>query len=112
MNEGELDRLRQGVDRIEIHELLNRYAHAIDFMDWPLLEQVFTEDAVADYSSAADYVEIDSSPRGRDAIVAYYETALAPFAGHRARVIRLIMAAGLHGPRSGPRYAPRDIRDQ
>ena len=81
MNEGELDRLRQGVDRIEIHELLNRYAHAIDFMDWPLLEQVFTEDAVADYSSAADYVEIDSSPRGRDAIVAYYETALAPFAG-------------------------------
>ncbi|MCB0971041.1 MAG: hypothetical protein KDA97_05920 [Acidimicrobiales bacterium] len=38
--------------------------------------------------------------------------ALAPFAGHRARVIRLIMAAGLHGPRSGPRYAPRDIRDQ
>ena len=38
--------------------------------------------------------------------------ALEPFAGQRARVIRLIMAAGLHGPRTGPRYAPRDIRDQ
>ena len=51
MNEGELDRLRQGVDRIEIHELLNRYAHAIDFMDWPLLEQVFTEDDCAKLSN-------------------------------------------------------------
>ncbi|CAN5742170.1 DNA-3-methyladenine glycosylase [soil metagenome] len=38
--------------------------------------------------------------------------ALAPFAGHRGRVIRLLTAAGLHAPRRGPRYAPRDIRSQ
>ena len=38
--------------------------------------------------------------------------ALEPFTGHRGRVIRLIMAAGLGPPRTGPRYAPRDIRDQ
>jgi 3-methyladenine DNA glycosylase/8-oxoguanine DNA glycosylase len=38
--------------------------------------------------------------------------ALAPFAGHRGRVIRLLTAAGLHAPRRGPRYAPRDIRTQ
>ena len=38
--------------------------------------------------------------------------ALAPFDGQRGRVIRLIMAAGLHAPRRGPRYAPRDIRSQ
>lgn len=37
---------------------------------------------------------------------------LEPFAGHRGRVIRLIMAAGITAPRHGPRYAPRDIRDQ
>ena len=37
---------------------------------------------------------------------------LEPFAGHRGRVIRLIMAAGIAAPRHGPRYAPRDIRDQ
>ncbi|QXC62093.1 hypothetical protein KSP35_04595 [Aquihabitans sp. G128] len=37
---------------------------------------------------------------------------LEPFAGQRGRVIRLIGAAGLHAPRHGPRYAPRDIRDQ
>ena len=73
--------LREGIDRIEIHELLNRYAHAIDFMDWPLLERVFTEDAVADFSSVGEYQEMDSVRRGRDAIVAYYEAALAPFEG-------------------------------
>ncbi len=34
---------------------------------------------------------------------------LAPFAGHRARMIRLIEAAGIHAPRRGPRMAPRSI---
>lgn len=81
MVDGELERLRSGIDRIEIHELLNRYAHAIDFMDWELLEEVFTEDAVADYSSAGEYVEVDSVREGRDRIIEYYEAALAPFAG-------------------------------
>ncbi len=81
MDEKALAALRSGVDRIEIHELLNRYAHAIDFMDWKLLEDVFTEDAVADYSSTGEYVEVESMRRGRDQIVDYYETALAPFAG-------------------------------
>jgi 3-methyladenine DNA glycosylase/8-oxoguanine DNA glycosylase len=37
---------------------------------------------------------------------------LEPFAGHRGRVIRLIQAGGISAPRHGPRYAPRDIRDQ
>ena len=35
---------------------------------------------------------------------------LEPFAGHRGRVIRLLGAAGIHAPRHGPRYSPRDIR--
>jgi len=34
---------------------------------------------------------------------------LAPFAGHRARVIRLIEAAGIHAPRRAPRVAGRSI---
>jgi 3-methyladenine DNA glycosylase/8-oxoguanine DNA glycosylase len=34
---------------------------------------------------------------------------LAPYAGHRARVVRLIEAAGIHAPRRGPRMAPRSI---
>jgi len=73
--------LRAGIDRIEIHELLNRYAHAIDFADWELLDRVFTEDAVADFSSVGEYVDVDSVLHGRDAIVAYYKVALAPFQG-------------------------------
>ena len=73
--------LRAGIDRIEIHELLNRYAHAIDFGDFGMLDRVFTEDAVADFSSVDEYVDVDSVLRGRDAIVAYYEVALAPFDG-------------------------------
>jgi 3-methyladenine DNA glycosylase/8-oxoguanine DNA glycosylase len=36
--------------------------------------------------------------------------ALAPYEGHRGRVVRLLMAAGIHAPRRAPRYAPRDIR--
>lgn len=34
---------------------------------------------------------------------------LAPFPGHRGRVIRLLAAAGLGPPRHGPRMAPRNI---
>jgi NAD(P)-dependent dehydrogenase (short-subunit alcohol dehydrogenase family) len=37
---------------------------------------------------------------------------LEPFAGQRGRVIALVNAAGIHAPRHGPRYAPRDIRSQ
>ena len=35
---------------------------------------------------------------------------LAPWSGHRARVIRLLEVSGLGPPRFGPRVAPRDIR--
>jgi 3-methyladenine DNA glycosylase/8-oxoguanine DNA glycosylase len=45
-------------------------------------------------------------PRGSDERML---ELLAPYAGHRARVIRLIEAAGIHAPRRGPRMAPRSI---
>jgi len=34
---------------------------------------------------------------------------LAPWAGHRARVVRLIETSGIGPPRFGPRVAPRDL---
>lgn len=37
---------------------------------------------------------------------------LAPWAGHRQRVIRLIFASGVREPRRGPRLAPEDHRDR
>jgi hypothetical protein len=39
-------------DRIEIDDLLTRYASAIDGRDWALLDTVFTHDAHLDYRSA------------------------------------------------------------
>jgi 3-methyladenine DNA glycosylase/8-oxoguanine DNA glycosylase len=45
-------------------------------------------------------------PRGDDARML---ELLAPWAGHRLRVVRLIGAAGVRAPRRGPRYAPLPI---
>jgi len=73
------DRLAAAADRLELAELLHRYAWAIDSGDWALLAQVFTEDAEADFSSVGQYVEGESTTRGRDAIVAWLRAALAPF---------------------------------
>ena len=36
---------------------------------------------------------------------------LAPWTGHRARVLRLIVSAGIQAPKFGPRTAIRSIRD-
>ena len=49
-----------------------------------------------------------AEPRGTDERML---ELLAPFAGYRARVIRLIEVAGIHAPRRGPRYAPRSIAE-
>ena len=39
-------------DKIEIHELLARYARGVDTHDWDLWRSVFTEDAIVDYSQS------------------------------------------------------------
>lgn len=46
-------------------------------------------------------------PRGTDEQML---ALLAPWAGQRQRVVRLIETAGVHKPRFGPRLAPLDIR--
>jgi len=45
-------------------------------------------------------------PRGTDERML---ELLAPWAGHRARVVRLLESSGLAAPRYGPRMSPRDI---
>ena len=47
-----MDDLRATRDKIEIQELLYRYARACDSRDWDLLTSVFTDDAQLDYSSS------------------------------------------------------------
>jgi len=42
--------LQEISDRLEIQDLIARYAHAIDDQDWDALDRVFTPDAVIDYT--------------------------------------------------------------
>ncbi|MFC4585840.1 nuclear transport factor 2 family protein [Sphaerisporangium corydalis] len=44
--------LTETADRLEIAEILARYAYAVDSGEWDRLDTVFTEDAVIDYTSA------------------------------------------------------------
>ncbi|HUP72106.1 MAG TPA: nuclear transport factor 2 family protein [Acidimicrobiales bacterium] len=39
-------------DRLEINDLLTRYAHSVDSKDWALYRSVFTDGAFIDYESA------------------------------------------------------------
>jgi 3-methyladenine DNA glycosylase/8-oxoguanine DNA glycosylase len=47
-------------------------------------------------------------PRGDDARML---ELLAPYAGRRALVVRVLELSGVRPPRYGPRLGPRDIRD-
>jgi hypothetical protein len=47
-----MDDVRALADRVEIHDLLVRYATAIDGRKWDLLDTVFTPDARLDYRGA------------------------------------------------------------
>ena len=42
--------LQEISDRLEIQDLLARYSHAVDQRDWAALSQVFTPDAIIDYT--------------------------------------------------------------
>ncbi|MET0727801.1 MAG: nuclear transport factor 2 family protein [Acidimicrobiales bacterium] len=59
-------------DKLEISELLYRYARAVDTKDWALLTSVFTADAHLDYSS------VGYPPGSRDEVVALLSGALTP----------------------------------
>jgi hypothetical protein len=72
-------RLQAAADRVELGELLHRYAWAIDKWEWELLDQVFTEDAEVDFSSVGKYVAGDSVLRGRNAIVTWLRDSIKPF---------------------------------
>ena len=75
----ERHRLADAADRMEITELLHRYAHAIDSANLALLAEVFTPEATLDFGSVDEYVEGDSVVKGLATIRAWFEKALAPF---------------------------------
>ena len=43
--------LQEISDRLEIQDLLAKYSHAIDTMQWDQLDELFTDDADIDYTS-------------------------------------------------------------
>jgi hypothetical protein len=43
--------LQEVSDRFEIQDLMVRYSHAVDTRQWDLLDEVFTKDAVIDYTA-------------------------------------------------------------
>lgn len=59
--------LQAVADKLEIHELLARYARGVDDRDWELYRSVFTDDATIDYSSAG------AIAGSRDEVVAWFE---------------------------------------
>ncbi|TDD17141.1 nuclear transport factor 2 family protein [Nonomuraea diastatica] len=62
-------------DHLEITGLLARYSHALDSGQWHLLDEVFTPDAVIDYTSAGGI-------RGtRDEVTAWLAGVLAHWPG-------------------------------
>lgn len=58
-------------DKIEIHEVLARYARGVDTKDWELWKGVFTPDATLDYRSAGHPVG------SRDEVIARFAAGLA-----------------------------------
>lgn len=59
-------------DKLEIHEVLYRYARAIDTKDWPLLDRVFVADA------ELDYTDVGGPEAPRADVVAWLAESLAP----------------------------------
>ena len=57
-------------DKMEIHELLARYARGVDSKDWELWKSVFHPDATLDYSS------VGIPPGSRDEICAIFQQGL------------------------------------
>lgn len=71
--------IRAAADRIELSELLHRYALAIDTAEWEALRQVFLEDASVDFGSVDRYVEGATGVSGIETVLAWFRTVLAPF---------------------------------
>lgn len=74
-------------DRVEINDLLIRYAVSLDSRDWAQLATCFTEDAVAEYG------ELAGRNDGRDEIVAACRHALEGLDASQHIVGNFVIAA-------------------
>ncbi|MEX5713402.1 nuclear transport factor 2 family protein [Parafrankia sp. FMc6] len=74
-------------DKIEITELLARYARGVDARDWDLWKTVFTPEAIIDYSSAGAVVG------SRDEVASWLEKGLAavPMTQHFISNVEIVL---------------------
>ena len=77
--------LRHTADRLEIAELLARYARAVDRKDWELYRTVFTADAHIDYTSAG------GTAAGLEEMCSWLDEALAQFPATQHLVSNVII---------------------
>lgn len=80
---------------------------------WTAAETLQRTHGAPDHVSFGDYHVahfVGQALAGRRADDAGMERLLAPWAGHRQRVVRLLYASGAKNPSYGPRLAPQDHR--
>ncbi|RII43674.1 3-methyladenine DNA glycosylase [Galactobacter valiniphilus] len=80
---------------------------------WSAAETLQRTHGAPDHVSFGDFHVahfVGQALMGRRADDAGMEALLAPFAGHRQRVVRLLQASGAKNPSFGPRLAPQDHR--
>jgi 3-phenylpropionate/cinnamic acid dioxygenase small subunit len=67
--------LQEISDRLEIQDLLVAYSHAVDTRDWDAFDDIFTDDAVIDYT------EMGGTRGGVAATKEFLRTTMPQFAG-------------------------------
>lgn len=77
--------LQEISDRLEIQDLLVRYSHAVDSRDWDAFEQVFTDDAVIDYT------EMGGPRGGVKETRAFLESAMPMFSSFQHMIANTVL---------------------
>ena len=71
------------LDLIEIHQLLGQYGHVVDAQEWERFDELFTPDAVLDYTG----VRAPEVLHGLPAIQDYFRAANHPSAHHVVNIV-------------------------
>jgi 3-phenylpropionate/cinnamic acid dioxygenase small subunit len=71
------------LDLILIHQLLGQYGHLVDAEEWDRFDELFTDDAVLDYTG----VRAPEVLHGRPAIQDFFRSANHPSAHHVTNIV-------------------------
>jgi 3-phenylpropionate/cinnamic acid dioxygenase small subunit len=95
-------------DIIEIHQLLGLYGHLVDAQEWDRFDELFTHDAVLDYTG----VRAPQIFHGIDEIRDYFRAANHPSAHHVTNIVVLAVDGEVHvhskflAPYTRPSHTP------